>query len=314
MPLGAFKRAAVLAHFDPHGELAPHVRRSVGALAGVADRLVVVSTASLTDASRRWLDAHAEVVTRPNVGHDFASYRRGLDQLAGGWDALMLANDSAVLPLTPLDTVIDGMEAGGADFWGITPGYGIAPHVQSYFMYFGPSVLGAPEWSNFWTTVMTSGTRGDVIATGEVRLSRTLVDAGFTMDTVLRPSLPERLIGAARADSMELRDAVGSRRARPMAGWLRRLAAHTRRPEWNAAVALADLSLRDPARLPAVKISTLRDDAYGLGTPILLSALERRYPVAFDGVRDYLERTDGFYGNRWATAGTELGPLRYHTP
>ena len=313
MPLGAVRRAAVLAHFDPHGHVAPHVRRAVDALAAVTDRLVVVSTASLTEASRRWLDSRAEPVTRPNIGHDFASYRTGLARLGTNWDEVVLANDSAVFPLVPLGSVLREMSAHGADFWGITPGYGWGEHVQSYFMSFRVSVIGSPYWSAFWNAPEPSGSREEIILTGEVGLSRILVDSGFSMTTLLRPSARERLVGAARADSKDLQEALRSRNPRRVAGWSRRMTAHARRAEWNPAVALADVSLREPERLPAVKISAIRDDAYGLGTRSLLDALEARYPVAFDGVRAYLERTDEFYGNRWALAGADPGALRYRS-
>src|SRR5436853_7019678 len=43
------RRLAVMAHYDYRGGVGPHVRRQVETLASAVDRLLVVSTADLTD-------------------------------------------------------------------------------------------------------------------------------------------------------------------------------------------------------------------------------------------------------------------------
>ena len=150
--------------------------------------------------------------------------------------------------------------------------------------------------------------RQDVIVHGEVALSVALADAGLKLDTVYRPGPIELIRGAVRAHAMELETAVSERRWRSVAGWLRRLPSRARHPEWNPAVALADVSLRRPNRLPGIKISTVRDDAYNLGTPRLLNALALRHPALLGHVEAYLERTDRTYGQRWSK--TKAAPSR----
>lgn len=296
----ATRRLAVLAHFDPHGEVAPHVRRCVAAISAFADHLVVVSSADLTAESRMWLEANAELVMRPNVGHDFSSYRAGLDRRdLSPFTELMVMNDSAVFPLVPLDRLFTDMDDRPADFWGLTIGYGFVPHVQSYFVVFRETALRSPAFGAFWRDV-EAGDRSKVITEYEVGLSRTLCDAGLRMDSYLRPSAFDRLEGAARAGAVAARGYARDRRWRKLLGWTRRTVRHARHPEWNAAAALADRGLGRRVRLPAVKLSTLRDDPYVLDSHGLLAACEERHPDAFAGVREYLARTDGVYGGRWA--------------
>lgn len=302
-------RGAVFAHHDPDGEVAPHVRRVIRALKNAVGRVIVVSTAPLTADSQRWLRDHAELVMRPNRGHDFASYRVGVEQLGVGSDEIMLVNDSAVYLQIELDRLMCGLSTRGADFWGITPGFEYSRHVQSYFLAFGRDVVGSPAWRAFWLQVDDSSSRQDVILRYEVGLSRRLIEEGFVMDTWFRPSAAQRVRGAARAHSGDLKAALEERNPRRIAGWFRRLHDRARHPEWNVAIALADAALRKQGRLPAVKISTLRDDPYRLGASSLLSLLERRYPVDFAGVRDYLERTDRAYGDRWSSTLSARPPL-----
>lgn len=309
-PVGRDRRAAVLAHFDADGAVAPHVVRLIDALALVAARVVVVSTSGIDAETRGRLPAGVEVFERANTGHDFAGYRAGIDLLdLSTLEELIVVNDSAVLPLVPFDEIL-GRRA--ADVWGLTPGYGFAPHLQSYFLVFGPRALASPAFSAFWRTVDVDADRDQVIASSEVGLGTAMRDGGLSIGAFYRPGLRDRLIGAARAHGAEVAAHVRDRRWRRVAGWARRTVQRARQPEWNVSAALADRALGTRSRLPAVKLSVLRDDPYGLGTPHLLSMLERRHPVAFDGVREYLARTDHAYADRWqATQRSQPQGLRY---
>lgn len=309
-------RVAVLAHFDPHGEVAPHVRRTILAIGAVVDRVLVVSTSELTEGSRSWLRGHAELLDRRNVGHDFASYRAGLEHIGlDGLTTLILLNDSAVLPLEDLRYMFARMDRRRADVWGLTPGYGFSPHLQSYFLVFGRKACDSTAFRAFWAALRTLDSRDEVITRYEVGLSTDLRAAGLRLESYFRPSYYDRLIGAARVDHRAGALFLSERRWRKLAGWTKRVFAHARAPEWNAAAALADRALGSPPRLPSVKLSTLRDDPYELDTRALLSAFEARYPLEFDGVRDYLRRVDVFYGDRWERAQrVEAGCVRYRLP
>ena len=310
------RRGAVIAHFDPDGRIAPHVRRMVDSISSFSEQVVFVSTSDLLPAEHDWATGRATVLVRPNVGHDFVSYREGIRTLdLTHTDELVVCNDTAVF--TDPGIVASGARstARNADFWGITPGYGFTPHLQSYFIVFGRRALESTSFARFWDEVEVLGSRDDVITSFEVGLSAALRADGLHADTVLRPTRAERAVGSARAHSHELTAALQAHDPKKVAGWVRRTLRRAGAPEWNSAAALADRAVRAPRRLPAVKISTLRDDPYGLDSRSLLSACERRFPEAFAGVREYLDRTDPAYGGRWA-ARPELGPKwsRYRVP
>ena len=284
------RREAILAHFDPHGLVAPHVRRTVESVAAFVDHLTVVSTADLVDGDRSWLEERCTLVTRPNVGHDFASYRVGIAKLdLSRVDELIVLNDSAVLPLVPLEQIFRRME-GESDFWGITEGFGFGRHVQSYFVVFRRRALVDDAFGRFWRGVESLG-REEVITKYEVGLTRGLQEVGLRSATYFRPTLAERIRGAVRVRRAEEKRDWPAMRPRAVLGWARRTLHAARRPEWNVSAALADRALGKNPRLPAVKISVLREGPYGLDRERLLTACERRHPEAFQGVRDYLRRT-----------------------
>lgn len=284
------RRVAVLAHHDPHGLVAPHVRYTIEAVARFVDHVTVVSTADLLGSDRAWLEERCTVVTRPNVGHDFASYRAGIERLdVSKVDELVVMNDSAVFPLVPLEQIFRDIDQ-TADFWGITEGFGFAPHVQSYFVVFREPALRAGEFESFWRGVEVFE-RDQVVTKYEVGLSRSLLDAGLRMASYFQPGPMNRMRGAARAHGDEGRQYLRDRRPRKLLGWAKRTLVHARRPEWNISAALADRALGTQPLLPMVKLSVLRDDPYHLDTQRLLAACERRHPEAFAGVRAYLQRT-----------------------
>lgn len=297
------RRLVVMAHYDADGEVAPHVRRQVEALGEVADRLVVVSTAGIAPGSpaESVLRQRGELVVRPNVGYDFGSWQVGLSLVddLDRYDLVVICNDSYVGPLVGYQQIFDTMDAHRADFWGITQTLRRGHHVQSYFVAFRGRVVRSPSFRTFWDTMTPVSERADVITRYELGLSRILLGAGFEAGAYFAETAADRRMARARHlwwAAQTVRRLPSHRRPRAV----RRLP----REPWNPTSALADRAL-DDARLPVVKLDTLRFDPYGLGAGQLLDACERRYPDQFDGVRAYLERTTARYPVR---PGERPGP------
>lgn len=303
-PHASASRLGVFSHFDPDGEVAPHVTRALQQLAGCCTDLVIVSTASLTDSARHHLETLGTVIERANVGHDFESYRQGLaSRNLADFDEIVLMNDSTVFPLIAMADIFEASASNQWDFWGITVGWGFETHVQTYFVVLREAAISSAAFREFWETATPLASRDDVIVTYEVGLSRALTGAGLRMGSYFMPTARDRWVGALRSTDETVGQAVSRRGPRGGLGWLRRLSTSARHPEWNAAAALADRAL-DPQVLPAVKISMLRSDPYALGSAALLTSLENRFPHEFAGVRAYLARTDEFFGCQWHTASS----------
>ncbi len=298
----------VMAHYDPDAMVAPHVLYQLEAWGEVADRLLLVSAAGLRDpAVIDAVTSRAELVNRGNEGYDFYSYKHGLEAAGdlSGYDLVVICNDSYVGPLVPWSTILRTMADRPVDAWGLTETMRRRRHVQSYFYAFRPWVVASQGFTRFWADMQILSDRSQVIRVYELGLSRAILDAGFEISSYYTESARDRRTARAR----HVWWAVHRAPLRPKGKRLSSLSRFALEP-WNPMSALADRALGD-ARLPVVKIDTLRYDPYRLGSQALLTACERHYPQAFDGVREFLERTARAYPARPGelVGPAQLGPL-----
>jgi hypothetical protein len=293
-----------MAHYDPHGLVAPHVRRHVLALKAVAERVTVVSTADLQTSDERWLRQHVDLVRRDNYGYDFLSYRAGLEAETSlsDYDRVVVCNDSFVGPLVGYDQIFEAMDQRPVDFWGLTKSERVAPHVQSFFMCFRPWVVRSQAFRDFWGRMTPLSDRREVILRYEVGFTTLLTQAGFAFGSYFDED-PEDIAMARRR--MRWWAAL---RSKGLLTPAQRQVWHRRAGEaWNPCIGLADRCLGG-ARLPLTKIDTLRFDPYGLDAQRLLAACVAAMPDEFAGVPQYLERTQDLYPVRPAEVLDEPAP------
>jgi len=190
------KKLCIFAHFDKDNIVDQYVLFYLQDIRKVADRVVFVSTSSLTAETISALKSVCDaVLIRKNEGYDFASWKLALQSEAlDDFDELILCNDSVYGPFFPLERIFCEMEGKTCDFWGMTSNYDIAYHVQSYFLVFRKAVLVSSAFQQFWERMETQQSKKGVIKFGEIRLSQTLLKAGFRDSTYTRHRL---LLGLA---------------------------------------------------------------------------------------------------------------------
>jgi hypothetical protein len=284
-----------MAHYDPAGEVRPHVRRQVEALAADVEDVRVVTTAALTDASRRWLAARVRLIERDNYGYDFYSYKVGLDSAGDltAYDEVVVCNDSYVGPLRTYGRIFADMADRPADFWGLTATERVRPHLQSFFVAFRPWTVDSGAFRGFWGGMEPLSDRQKVIFRYEVGMSQTLYRAGFASASYFTEDDDDRRLGRLRVRWWAAHRAGILPRSREDLALLRKRAGEA----WNPSSGMADRAL-DDGRLPYVKLDTLRYDPYGLDADRLLRLAEERLPEHFDGVRRTLADTARFYPPR----------------
>lgn len=195
-------RLAVMAHWDPRGRVAPHVRRQVLALAESVEELVVVSTADLADEDRDFLDRHARLLRRPNYGYDFFSYKTGLESVSpqrlAEHDEVVVCNDTYVGPLVDYRQVFASMSERPADFWGLTASQRVHPHVQSFFVAFRPWLVESQAFRGFWGAMSPVSDRARVINEYEVGLTKALTGGGFRWTSYFSETEADRTLAQRR--------------------------------------------------------------------------------------------------------------------
>lgn len=313
---------SVFAHFDPHGDVAPHVLRHLDALAEVSGRLLIVTTAQLIPAARKQLEARGELLERSNEGFHFSSWKAGLDH-AGDWTALpdlLLVNDSVIGPLVPYrqilaaagDSAVGAHGPGSWGYWGITKDLEGGERLQSYLLGFSEVTLRNPLFAAFWRGLAPLPTRAEVTSRYERGIHRLLIAGGLRSHAYFEPTSHDDAVGRRRRAGWALREQLEVRReqlrehgmsrlgpagmAREVSReWRqRRISRPTLRYLSTGAAHDPTISLWDRAldgRLPFVKLRTLREDPYRIGSERMLRALEQAHPEVFGPVRDYLERT-----------------------
>lgn len=297
------KRLAIVAHWDPRGDAAPHFLRLLDQLAEVFDKVVVASPSPLDQEAVHLISERAELIRRGNYGYDFGSWRDGLERenWASGYDEVLLTNDSYVGFFRPLEEIIVEMSSRPFDVWGITRTRRVADHIQSYFLYFNKTVVQSRTFRDYWTGMKLAKDRRDAILKHEVGVSRSMVEGGFRLGSYFEPTIDERLDATRRGVHWLTRRSREFPARFPQATDNYFEPTNASDPEeadlLNWSSAFADYAL-DFGRLPVLKFDVLRYDPFWLDSKALLDVLERTYPNHMESVREYIRDTSVFYTPR----------------
>lgn len=194
--------AAVVAHYDPEGEVAPDLLSTVQALHGRGARVCFVST-GLADAAAAALAPWAEVIRRDNTGYDFWSYKVGVDhhrQHGLPMQRLLLLNSSVWID--DVERLLQRMDAhrGQLDLLSITLSHEVRPHLQSFWLAFEtPEILASEAFARWWSLMKPLSVREEVIANHELGLSAHFARAGFRLGALFQPTREQRLRAVLRA-------------------------------------------------------------------------------------------------------------------
>lgn len=171
----------LFAHFDQDGEVDEYVLWYLRKIKELQFSIVFISTARLSEeaVARLRVDCF-DVILRDNTGFDFGSWSAGFDKHGSAIDGrLLLANDSVYGPIRDLATAFDRLTRQSADFYGFVENIEIAPHLQSWFLLLEPAVVRHAAFKAILAQPFSAMTKRQIIESGEVGLSRRLIDAGF---------------------------------------------------------------------------------------------------------------------------------------
>lgn len=207
-------RVAVFVHFDAGGALRPHVLHYLSAL-----RAAGLSVVFVTNSGRLRVEAMAVlrtlcagVIVRRNVGYDFGAMREGIERVGlprPDTEMVVLVNDSVYGPLQPLGPLLERLDFGRADLWGLTESWQARYHLQSYFMAFGRAALTNPAWAAFWRGVRPVSSKWWIILHYEIGLTQRFLRAGLQARALWRYQDLVRLMPVADVPKPAKDEATG---------------------------------------------------------------------------------------------------------
>jgi lipopolysaccharide biosynthesis protein len=187
-PAPQSRRYAVYATYDRYGLISDYIVEQVAVLAGLGYRVIFVSASPrLPDEQVMKVRQHCwKLVHRRNFGHDFGSYKCGIQQIAAPEDvqSLILMNDSCYGPLFDLSDIVQRAQSGGADILGITDSWQHKYHLQSYFLHLSGRAVRSRAFRYFWATLLPYQSRALTVRHGEVRFTQLMVRNGITTDAL----------------------------------------------------------------------------------------------------------------------------------
>ena len=169
----------------------------VEALQAISDQLLLVFDNPAPQViPTSWNTQHCQALFGHHGEYDFGSYKRGLqhaEQL--NWldsaTHVLLCNDSVYGPITDLAPVIAPMLERSDEAWGLTESHQLTPHLQSFFLLLGASVLKCPGVRGVFEAVEQQPHRQAVIEHYELGLSQALLRQGIELKALL-PAHPQR--------------------------------------------------------------------------------------------------------------------------
>ena len=105
---------------------------------------------------------------------------------------VLLCNDSVYGPISDLATAIKPMLQQDEEAWGLTESHQLRPHLQSFFLLFGRSILQEPRIRNVFHSVQQQPHRQAVIEHYELGLSRALLAAGIQLKALIPADIHRR--------------------------------------------------------------------------------------------------------------------------
>jgi rhamnosyltransferase len=249
------RRLVVYVVYDRRGGVDEYVAFALAGLREHAAEILVVVNGSLTDEGRARLEPVSdEILVRENVGFDIWAHKAALDHVGGrlgGFDEIILTNDTWFGPVRPYGPVFDRMSERAVHFWGMTDhareepnpftGKGVlAYHLQSFWIAVRREMFLSEEWAKYWRELPEMPSYFDAVLQHEAVFTERFTNVGFTVD-VAYPSEQYGTENASlfAADAL-MEDGCPLLKRRPFFHWPPFLDRHAVIGKWTLEAAAVD--------------------------------------------------------------------------
>jgi glycosyltransferase involved in cell wall biosynthesis len=179
------KKLCIFAHYDPAGRIEGYVRDHIAVLRSLGFDVALVSSSPML------VKTHVErvraqcrvIISRENVGLDFASWKAAMDVLPDVWqyERILLTNDSIFGPFQDLGAPLARMEQAASLVCGLNDSHERGYHLQSFFLYLKKPLFDQPVFQRFWREIAAVYDKEKIVADYEVGFSQGMRQAGETL-------------------------------------------------------------------------------------------------------------------------------------
>ena len=178
-------KIAIVAAF-PRGKLLKSICRLVDRLRINGYHVIVIINEG-SSKSKDWIDELSNrdltIICRPNIGRDFGAYQAGINYVQNmptysNLERIVLANDS-VYYFPDSENFLDNLLNFDGNWVAMFVNFQYHVHAQSFFEIFSRELFASKAFVDFWNNYYPTNTRHKVINDGEVKLTQTMIKAGF---------------------------------------------------------------------------------------------------------------------------------------
>lgn len=186
------KNIAIVAHFDPNNIIEESFKDLLACLEVFFDEIIMVTTSSQKEDQLSGF-SKVKLITRPNIGYDFYSYKVGIHcarRLPDVGCVLLINSSFCILNKTRFEqTLRDALLLlEDYDVVGITSSRQIAWHLQYYFLLHSREVFLSDWFKRFFDEVQPLNGKDETILEYELGLSKALIENNVTTTQLFRPS------------------------------------------------------------------------------------------------------------------------------
>jgi hypothetical protein len=184
LPVTLPPKVVLFMHFDRHGGVRPQLLSYMREFADSGRAVVFITNAGRLkpEAEAALRQICSAIIIRRNRGYDFGAWRDGIEHLGlprADTTELILVNDSVFGPLRPIGDILEKLDYGIADVWGLTESWQSRYHLQSFFLAFGPAALRSSAFAKFWAAVYPVPAKSYIVKIYEVGITQAMLKGGL---------------------------------------------------------------------------------------------------------------------------------------
>jgi hypothetical protein len=200
-------KVVIFVHFDRYGGVRRQLFSYMREFAASGRAVVFVTNAGLLkpEAEAELRQICSAVIIRRNRGYDFGAWREGIEHLGlprADTEELILVNDSVFGPLRPIGDMLEKLDYGAADIWGLTESWQTRYHLQSFFLAFGPAALRSASFKKFWANVRPVPAKSYIVKTYEVGITQVMLKAGLRCAAIWKYDVLTGLVEGAALEKL----------------------------------------------------------------------------------------------------------------